>query len=244
MDSDKFSKILIVFDFDQTIIDDDSTSMIMNLLSNKSFHENDLYKKHIDSKWVEYLQALFLRLKQQDIEVNKIKSIIENLAFTKNFKKVFDFIDENGKDYDCIIISGSNNLFVNWFVKKHKLPVKDIFANSAVIDEEMCIKIWNPHINNCRRCTDLCKKPILEDYIRINNYKRIFYVGDGENDYCPSLLLRKNDCLFPRINMPLYQLIYKYKKKSNDDIVSVVKPWRDGDELLNSIVSISKSNNI
>lgn len=57
--------------------------------------------------------------------------------------------------------------------------------------------------------------------------KRIIYLGDGAGDFCPSLKLGGNDCMMPRKDFPVWDLICKNRKL----LKAEVHEWTDGEDL-------------
>jgi len=81
---------------------------------------------------------------------------------------------------------------------------------------------------------------ILETHIkeRVDNghmYKRTVYVGDGGNDFCPSLRLKETDYIFPRDNYALHKKIEN--EKLPNPIANVV-PWSDATEILQVLLKL------
>ena len=231
------NKTLMIFDFDQTIVDEDSTIQIINLLDNSEFHENDLSNKHRNNKWVDYIQDLFNRLNKQKVDVSKLQNIFCKIKVTKGFVSLLDYVTENENLYETIILSNSNNLFISWFVTERKFLVKEIIANKAEIVTNTFIKIWNDQKSTCTYCPDLCKKMSLEEFIKNNKYKKLIYVGDGSNDYCPALVLQKDDYLFVRKNYPLHGML---SSSYSTNIVSKelkcnICLWDDGNSILQEL---------
>lgn len=60
-----------------------------------------------------------------------------------------------------------------------------------------------------------------------NGRKRYIYLGDGRNDFCPTLRLVEGDHVMPRKDYPLWKRIYSDPKLIKADI----HEWSDGEEL-------------
>ena len=94
------TKTLIAFDFDQTIIDDETTTKLLDLLNNPVFHQQDLHLKHYKSKWVIYLQDLFKRLNSENVSTKTMEDIFKNLMWytvqgsTKHYPLTLDRVKE------------------------------------------------------------------------------------------------------------------------------------------------------
>ena len=85
----------------------------------------------------------------------------------------------------------------------------------------------------------MCKGNILKEFVaqRKNegvNYSRLNYVGDGQNDFCPSLTLNAGDRVFPRAGFKLHQCI-----KASSDIKAEVFPFVTGNDILKVLSSNS-----
>ncbi|GAV80258.1 Put_Phosphatase domain-containing protein [Cephalotus follicularis] len=68
--------------------------------------------------------------------------------------------------------------------------------------------------------------------------KKIIYVGDGSNDYCPCLKLAEGDYVMPRKNFPCWSLICENPTLIKADIHG----WSDGDEFEHILVRIINTN--
>lgn len=64
--------------------------------------------------------------------------------------------------------------------------------------------------------------------------KKIIYLGDGGNDFCPSLKLVAGDCVMPRKNFPLWTRI-----QNNSELMKArVYEWNDGEELARVLLEL------
>lgn len=101
-------EILLIFDFDNTIIDKNTDSEIIkaqNLygkcLSGKRYLKNDL-------GWAETMSLALADLHQNNISQKDIDKIIEDIPLTPGFEKVFEFLRQNQEKCECIMLSHSN----------------------------------------------------------------------------------------------------------------------------------------
>ena len=90
--------------------------------------------------------------------------------------------------------------------------------------------------HGCPHCPEnLCKGRELAT-MRANRRrkaKRVIFVGDGANDFCPALTLGRNDIILVRKGFSLEKLILNAKEKINAKVVF----WEKHDELLNILKS-------
>jgi len=229
-------KILLVFDLDHTILDKNSDIEISSLFQNI---DNSIYSRdREDMYWGDVMQKVYLKMKNEGIQLNQIKSLIQSLELSRNFPELFKFIRSYNNRFENIIISGANTLFIKWLIEKHQWEelFSSYFSNPAEPHEEKLISINNYHNHTCPSCDgSQCKKIILKDFLskQNNRYKNIVYLGDGSNDFCPSTILKENDILFPRKNFALFKELYK-KNKINM-LECKVFPWEDGLEIIEVI---------
>ena len=120
------------------------------------------------------------------------------------------------------------------------LGIKDCFSeintNPGYVNEEGRLRIlpyhdFNKSPHGCALCPpNMCKGLIIEriqDSIWPEGSKRYIYLGDGIGDYCPSLRLKERDCVMPRKDFPVWNLICK------DPLLvkAEIHEWSNGDDL-------------
>ncbi|KAK4319112.1 hypothetical protein Pmani_009945 [Petrolisthes manimaculis] len=66
-------------------------------------------------------------------------------------------------------------------------------------------------------------------------FSTIAYVGDGDNDFCPSIRLRGRDLVFPRRGYNLYNRIESYERKGFH-LDAEVHPWDSGRDILEKLL--------
>lgn len=73
----------------------------------------------------------------------------------------------------------------------------------------------------------MCKGDELSAYITANGgweeYSKIVYIGDGGNDFCPLLRMRKEDLCLVRKDMELHERVLKEGKEKG--LKADVKYW-------------------
>jgi pyridoxal phosphate phosphatase PHOSPHO2 len=236
-------KILVVFDFDHTIIEENSDVVILKLLSEMGL--NDLASKREQSlNWAHFMQEVYKKMTEENIKIDQIKEIVENLEFNSGIPDLFDFIKSNKIYFDTLIISGSNTLFIDWKLQKHNLtdlfPV--YFSNIAEPCEHQIIKIDPYHKHDCLSCDQSqCKRIIMREHLELQKekniyYKNLFFVGDGLNDFCPATIFKETDLLFPRYEFPLYKKLYL--KGFKEKLKCGVHSWKDGFKIIEIIKNL------
>ena len=82
----------------------------------------------------------------------------------------------------------------------------------------------------------------MEQTDRGVEYDRVFYVGDGGNDLCPTSCLRGHDVVMPRKGYTLEKLLAQLK--SQEDSASLrarVIAWSSGTEIMEELKTSMQS---
>jgi pyridoxal phosphate phosphatase PHOSPHO2 len=231
----KVKNVLFVFDFDDTILMSNTDYEILSLLSQESRNILEPLSKNI-TNWAHFMQEVYLRMKEDKVELEQVKKIVEGLPLNQGFMELFQFIRQNKNQIDCLIISGANTLFLEWVLDKQ--GIKDLFStyytNWAQPCEQSLIRILPHHEHDCKNCDgSQCKRQILAKHLKdresqgeVYDYKHILYAGDGQNDFCPATEFNESDILFPRLNFPLEKMLLTKGEKRN--LKCKIHVWENG----------------
>lgn len=233
--------MLVAFDFDYTIVDDNTDIVVRKLLPEDQLTDDvqDLYSI---SGWTMYMGKIFELLHKNSVGLKEIEEAIVNIPTTPGFDILLKELYSLG--CEIIIISDSNSIFIDMWLKSKNLDnlISKIYTNPAHISDDGVLKIQMYHVqDSCKLSTiNLCKGSILEDHIKERlkegiNFKGIAYVGDGKNDLCPILRLSENDLGFARVNYPLIRKLEEYKNNESSTIKATIIPWSNGSEILNHL---------
>lgn len=232
-------KLLGVFDFDYTVIDENSDFVVRDLLHREVI--NDRLKEFKNSRgWTAFMDEVFQLLYETGFTTEQIKQSIINISAVPDFVKLFrDLRDINS---EIVIISDSNTYFIEEWLKDKNLRevVRAIYSNPGYISSgRLHIKQYHEQ-DWCQLSTkNLCKGHILRSHIENEEangvtYRRVFYVGDGYNDLCPSLRLKEKDVIFPRIGFPLLNELRSSEKEVKADVI----PWENSDQIWSAIQNL------
>lgn len=175
---------------------------------------------------------------------------METIPFTAGMTDLLTFISAHKSAVDCIVISDSNTMFIDWILHASGLQaaVDQVFSNPAKITELGYMQVQHYHSHDCERCpVNLCKKKVLELYLSGQSdggveYERIFYVGDGGNDFCPTSCLRGHDVAMPRKGYTLEKLLAKLNSQANNaPLRAKVVAWSSGADILEELKSSLQS---
>lgn len=238
---------LAVFDFDHTIINDNSDTAVMKLVDNKIPREVKLL--HRSDGWTAFMQGVFKTLHENQIQEDAINNFIKHLPAVQGMPELIKEMNESF-NFDVIIISDSNHHFIDLWLTENNLKdhILKVFSNPANFEDGL-LKINMYHLQDyCKLSTkNLCKGQIMEDFIAEQEqngraYKKIFYIGDGVNDFCPILRLKDGDVACVRDKYKCVDLVNKSREGKyfdNDGISRIVKSnvcvWQDGYEIMEFI---------
>ncbi|KAL8621412.1 hypothetical protein ACOMHN_048212 [Nucella lapillus] len=235
-DGQQGDRILLVFDFDHTMISD-NVDVAVEALSPQPL-PLWLVSERDSAQWTDYMGALFRHLHQQGVRAADIQRLVERLPLTPGMAQLFEHVREAGSRYDTIIISDANSVLIGYALTRHGLDrvVRQVFTNPARYDTQGCLLLDRYHTQDwCPLSTpNMCKGHILEDFIQRRGeggvrYSRVVYVGDGSNDLCPGLRLTARDLLLPRRGFSLWKKLEKMRTTppahADQRVSATVVPW-------------------
>ncbi|XP_068647933.1 inorganic pyrophosphatase 2-like [Aristolochia californica] len=205
--------IVVIFDFDKTIIDCDSDNWVVNELGVTALFDELLPTM----PWNSLMDRMMAELRSHG---RTVEDIAECLKRASLHPQIISAI-KNAYALGCElrIVSDANLFFIETILKHHGLfdYFSEINTNPSFIDEDGKLRIFPYHdftssSHGCNLCPpNMCKSAVFER-IQGSFYgeakKRFIYLGDGKGDFCPSLKLGEGDFVMPRKNFPLWDLIY------------------------------------
>ncbi|KAL2337979.1 hypothetical protein Fmac_012425 [Flemingia macrophylla] len=225
------SEIVVVFDFDKTIVDVDSDNWVVDELG-----FTDLFNQLLPTMpWNSLMDRMMMELYSHGKTIQDIEQVLHTIPFHPRVIPAVKSAHALG--CDLRIVSDANMFFIETILKH--LGIREYFSeintNPGYVNEEGRLRILPYHDFNkaSHRCTlcppNMCKGLILDriqDSISQEDNKRIIYLGDGSGDYCPSLRLKEKDFMMPRKNFPVWNLICKEPSL----IKAEIHGWSDGEE--------------
>ncbi|KAG8636146.1 thiamine phosphate phosphatase-like protein [Manihot esculenta] len=243
------ARIVVVFDFDRTLIDGDSDRWVVTQMGLTSLF-NQLRST---LPWNSLMDRMMKELHSQGKTADDIAECLGRMPLHPRVIAVIKSIHALG--CDLRIISDANQFFIEKILDHHGLLgcFSQISTNPSFVDDEGRLRIFPYHDLNtpphgCHLCPpNLCKGLVIAQ-IRAstteNEKTRFIYLGDGNGDFCPSLKLGEGDHVMPRKEYPLWNRL-----SSNATLVKAeVHDWGNGEELakilLHLINTISTEENI
>ena len=181
---------------------------------------------------------IFNYLHSQNIKPDQILECMTEIAVSPGMVDLLNTLDQTKAE--AIIISDANSVFIDHILSFHGLKdrINKVFTNPAKFNDEGCLQIEMYHVqDSCSLSTvNLCKGQILETSIeermKLNvNFTHVVFIGDGHNDFCPSMRLSPKDFVFPREGYSLVKYIEKMKDQGLH-IKASIHTWSSGSDIL------------
>ncbi|XP_041968502.1 pyridoxal phosphate phosphatase PHOSPHO2-like isoform X2 [Aricia agestis] len=222
---------LAVFDFDRTVVHEDSDATIIERLRRKQPEwESD------NQDWTPYMSDVFEHAYSAGFHPSDILDSIASMRPNPGMVELITTLAKKG--WKVILLTDANSVFVNHWLKTHDLEnaITTVITNRAFWQNgrlyiEPCMRQ-----NVCPKCpSNLCKSLALEKWCGQKKYDNIIYCGDGRNDFCPAVNLPENAVIFPRKGYTMDNLIKKDAASPNPQMKAKVVPWVDGFRILQEV---------
>ncbi|KAL9350867.1 hypothetical protein Peur_058122 [Populus x canadensis] len=231
--------IVVVFDFDKTIIDVDSDNWVIDELG-----FTDLFNQLLHTMpWNSLMDRMMKEIHSHGKTIEDIAEVLRRIPIHPQVISAIKAAHAFG--CELRIVSDANMFFIETIL--NHLGLKDYFSeintNPGFVDEQERLRISPYHdftqsSHCCSLCPpNMCKGLIIERIqasISKDGSKKIIYLGDGAGDYCPSLKLTEADYVMPRKNFPVWDLI-----SENPLLVKAeIHEWINGAELERVLLQI------
>ncbi|XP_021750952.1 thiamine phosphate phosphatase-like protein [Chenopodium quinoa] len=233
------SKIVVIFDFDRTIIDEDSDRWVITNMGVTPLF-NQLYST---LPWNSLMNRMMEELHIQGKTIEDIGDCLKQMPLHPKIISAIKSAHSMG--CELWIVSDANQFYIKTILEQYHLLefFKEVTTNPTFVDDEGRFRIMPYHDSKllphgCNLCPPhMCKGLILERIqtsAEENGKSTTIYIGDGGGDYCPSLKLRGNDHVMPRKNFPLWKRI-----NSDPSLVKAsVNDWSNGEELESTLIHL------
>ncbi|WVR07624.1 hypothetical protein IAU60_004666 [Kwoniella sp. DSM 27419] len=225
-------KQLIVFDFDWSFVDQDTDRWVFEVLSTelrRLLQDRKAAGKTGMQCMPDVVNDTMKDLYEKGFKKDGILEALRILPFHPAMKRAVTSLQDRSKDTKFICLSNSNEVYISTILEKHNLGslFSEIITNPAHWDESapdhLIIGRRLPAAEPPHGCTvgclaNMCKGDELDAYLAANggkdSYDKIVYVGDGGNDFCPLLRMRKGDLVCCRKGLELDERIKKEGEKT------------------------------
>ncbi|MBN3312035.1 ZN652 protein, partial [Atractosteus spatula] len=231
-------RFLIFFDFDETIVDENSDDAVVRAAPGQAL-PGWLRETYREGHYNEYMQRVLAYMGEQGVREEAMRAVIEKIPASPGIPAVFQFLRSNQDLFEMVLVSDANVYFIETWLRAagaHQL-FRLIISNPASFDARGHLVLQPYHSHSCPRCpANMCKRKIVREYLARRAeerggrpFERVFYVGDGANDFCPSVVLGKGDTAFPRRDYPMHRLICETQRNQPGVFQAAAVPWQSGE---------------
>jgi pyridoxal phosphate phosphatase PHOSPHO2 len=219
--------LLLIFDFDHTLCDVNSDLVPFNELSygKALIPRFTTLRKEQGMGWTQIMQSQLAELAiQEGYSKAGLLECIRNVKMDTGLVHALKTLHKSSEPpVRMVIASDANTIFISEILAANDIDettFASIYTNEGswsandVLQVEPYQSPDTPH--ECPRgcpvnmCKTAIKKRAMEELGLANAENlRIVYIGDGGNDFCPSLSLKQSDLVFARDGFALQKLIEK-----------------------------------
>ncbi|KAI1896452.1 hypothetical protein AGOR_G00094940 [Albula goreensis] len=238
-------RFLIFFDFDETIVDENSDDAVVQAAPGRKL-PTWLKDSFRPGHYNEHMQRVLGYMAEQGVQEDAIRSAIEKIPASPGILALFQYLRSHPRDFETVVVSDANMYFIEtWLCRVGARQLfQKILTNPAAFDSSGRLVLRPHHSHNCARCPEnMCKQVVVQDYLaqrakeRGHPFQRVFYVGDGANDFCPLLTLGPMDTVFPRRDYPIHKLIIESQPMV---IKPSVVPWIRGEDVVDHLKKLAE----
>jgi len=230
----------IYIDFDYSLFEDNDSDNIIFCELATDIHDNlQYFYDDWEGDTISLKNHLFKTVRERGIMKQHIQE-----AYRRHFlsKHAIVFLKTMKNKASTInIISDSNTVFISEILKASTTfdCIAKIIANPAHFDENHQLNVGHFHSHDCESCPiNLCKGNIMTTHLQTLGNSKIVYIGDGSNDYCPTLKLRSCDLVLARKGYSLDRRI----RKKNHKMKATVVNWENWEEVLSILNNLEEFN--
>ncbi|XP_076857016.1 putative phosphatase phospho1 [Brachyhypopomus gauderio] len=236
-------RFLVLFDFDETIINESSDDAMVRTTPGKS--PPDWLREGFQAGcYHAHMCRVLAYLDEQGVREDSIRAAIEALVPAPGVPVLFAFLLSRPQDFECAIISDANAYFIDTWLRRAGVRqlFNEVLTNPASFSADGRLVLRPFHAHTCPRCPEnMCKQAILRDYLarrareRGSPFQRVFYVGDGDNDICPTLALGQRDTACPRRGFPMHRILQEMQENQPSTCKAAVVPWASGEDVVDCL---------
>lgn len=240
-------RFLVLFDFDETIINESSDDAVVRALPDQQLPDW-LINSFREGHYNEHMQRVLAYMAEQGVSKDSIQLAVEKIPPTPGLHVLLQFLQSHQQHFELAVVSDANMYFINTWLEHAGVShlFRKIFTNPASFDPSGRLVLLPFHSHSCSRCPDnMCKQVILREYLAGRQkelgglaFQRVFYIGDGANDICPTQALGPRDMAFPRKGFPMHRLLLEIQKSQPAKIKSNMVPWASGEDIVDCLKKV------
>jgi len=227
--------LLVVCDFDHTLIDLNSDLVLFKQLSygQPLLRRFASFRQEHGMGWTQIMQSQLAELATAEgyCKTDVLKCLHDVKMDPVLISALQKLYSSQIPSVKLVIASDSNTIFIDEILKANGVPERTfafVYTNAATWTTADTIQVEpyqpNSSPHQCpRKCSsNMCKTTILQRArkelgLESKQQLRTVYVGDGGNDFCPSLSLAHSDLVLVRDGFALQKLIDGAARASNEN---------------------------
>ena len=222
-------KFILFFDFDGTIIKGNSEFAVIPRVTLK-YSYLSLGLAWFRGRYLELMQSMYRDQHRSGVTREQMLAKLDRIELLPGMGDLFKRLGDEFSA-EVVVLSNSNTLFVDHILERHGLrgSVARVIANPAEFEADGRLSLRAQGEYACPRCPpNLCKGSVVEAYLAGRQFDGVVgFAGDGPNDVCPMLGLRRQDVAFPRKDC----WADRKTKGMRGEIRARLVPWRTGDDI-------------
>lgn len=240
-------RFLVLFDFDETIINESSDDAVVRALPDQQLPDW-LINSYREGHYNEHMQRVLAYMAERGVSKDAIQSAVEKIPPTPGLLTLLQFLQTHQQDFELAVVSDANMYFIKTWLESAGVChlFRKIFTNPASFDGSGRLLLLPFHSHSCQRCPDnMCKQVILRDYLAGRQrerggvaFQRVFYIGDGANDICPTQALGPRDTAFPRRDFPMHRLLLDIQESTPANFKANMVPWASGEDIVDCLKKV------
>ncbi|KZV74442.1 hypothetical protein PENSPDRAFT_601577 [Peniophora sp. CONT] len=231
--SQSIEKQLIIYDFDWSLADQDTDRWVLEVLAPDLRRKMKTQKDEV--QWTDLVAQSLRELHARGITPEQIKDALRIMPFHPAMVRGVKAVKAAAKpETTFLCLSNSNSVYIDTILKDKGLDdlFIEVVTNPAKWEESGLLNLRRrvdpsgpQHSCKVGCQPNLCKGEELEAFLKRHgkDFDRIIYVGDGSNDFCPILRLRKQDIVLCRAYRGLEKRILKEGKQ--EGLQCQIKYW-------------------
>lgn len=247
MASPRPPRYLLVFDFDETIIEENSDESIVRAAPGQALPE-PLRQSSREGSYNEYMQRVLAYMGDQGVTMADFRAVYESIPLSPGMPELFQFLAKHQELFELILISDANTFGIECRLRaagSHSL-FRKVLSNPSGFDRRGYFTLGPYHSHKCLRCPpNMCKRKVLTEYLAERaqeqvEFERVLYVGDGANDLCPALALSAADVAFPRKGYPMHRMAQELQRQQPAAFQATLVPWESATEVARYLQELLK----
>ncbi|CAJ1080999.1 probable phosphatase phospho1 [Xyrichtys novacula] len=237
-------RFLVLFDFDETIINESSDDAVVRALPDQKLPDW-LINSYREGHYNEHMQKVLAYMAEQGVSKDSIHLALVKIPPTPGLLNLLQYLQNHRQDFELVVVSDANMFFIETWLEQAGVRnlFQKIFTNPASFDASGRLVLLPFHSHSCPHCPDnMCKQVILREYLAKRQkerggapFQRVFYIGDGANDICPSLALGPRDTAFPRREFPMHKLLLEMQQSQAAEFQANMVPWVSGEDIVDCL---------